>query len=208
MTAEYLWIEGIIGCGKTTFINELKNKYGYETYEEPVDLELLGLFYEDKARWSFPMQMRFLHRRYALQKKAAFSAALGQKVAVDRGLPGDRVFARMLMLDGFMTEKEWHIYNEAYNIMTCSLIPPSKLIYLDVKPEIALERIRKRDRTQEKGDLLPIEYLQRLNAEYDALLLEIEFGKSAWSRGITVYRVPWNEDDQDVGKALKAIHGA
>ena len=205
MTAEYLWIEGIIGCGKTTFVNELKTKFGYETFEEPVDLELLGFFYKDMHRWSFPMQMRFLMRRYALQKKAAFTATLGQKVAVDRGLPGDRVFAKMLVKSGHMGQKEWEIYEEAYDIMTCSLIPPTKMIFLDVEPEIALERVQKRDRIQEKDDLLPIKYLIDLRRNYYDLLSEINAGNSAWSRGITVYRVPWNVDRQSVGEVLKAI---
>ena len=111
----------------------------------------------------------------------------------------------MLVADGKISRIEWDIYQRAYQVMTCSLIPPSILVFLDVEPEIALERIRIRDRKAERGDLVPLEYLQRLQKGYFDLLSEIESNKHTWSRGMEVFRIPWNTDFQSIDKLIKII---
>lgn len=187
-----LWIEGIIGAGKTTLTRHLSKQLGLRPLYEPVDSNpYLGPFYEDPKRWAFPMQIELLHRRYALQKIASFEHTQYAGAILDRGLPGDRVFARMLTESGEISDLEWGTYERCYDIMCCSLMPPSLMLFLDVSPEVAMERIIKRDR---KCETVSIDYLKSLHEGYMSLLDEIESGIPHWAKGIRVMRLPWGTD--------------
>lgn len=207
MYGSIVWIEGIIGAGKTTLTNQLADIFQFRPILEPVETNpYLERFYQDPKRWGFAMQIELLHRRYAMQKLAAYEATMcgGFKGSIlDRGLPGDRVFARLLRLSGNMDELEWQTYERAYSIMACSLTPPSLLVFLDLEPEVALERVRARARSAEAG--IPLKYLQDLRKGYLDLLVEIESGQHAWSRGMEVMRIPWNVDHQPVEALVKAL---
>ena len=50
-------VEGNIGSGKSTAGKELSRRLNLRLLEEPVDMELLQLFYDDQDRWSFPFQI-------------------------------------------------------------------------------------------------------------------------------------------------------
>jgi deoxyadenosine/deoxycytidine kinase len=200
-----IWIEGIIGCGKTTLTKTISRELNYRAIYEPVNLELLEMFYKDQDRWAFAMQIDLLHRRYALQKLGSFESLTGKGVVIDRGLPGDRVFAKMLYKSGKMDRIEWAIYERAYSVMTNSLIPPSIIIFMDVTPGISRERIRNRDRKAERGDLVPLEYLQELERGYLELLSEIESAYPAWSRGMKVVRLPFNTEEESTLSTKKAL---
>ena len=195
-----VWIEGIIGAGKTTLTKTLCERLQYRPILEPVESNpYLEKFYGEPKRWATMMQMHLLHHRYAQQKLAAYEATGvgGYRGAVlDRGLPGDRVFARMHMLSGNIDPLEWRTYEMAYDNMVCSLVPPSFLIFLDVDPEVALARIKERARGCEVT--IDLAYLHGLQRGYYDLLVEIDAGEHAWSRGIQTKRIPWNVDNQPV----------
>jgi len=207
MYGPVIWVEGPIGSGKTTLAEVLSRELGLRLIQEPVESNpYLALFYQDPKRWAFPMQVELLHRRFAMQKIASYEATGegGYPGAVlDRGLPGDRVFARLHMLEGNMDELEWQTYERAYDVMACSLVPPSLMIYLDVEPEVALHRVQTRARDAESG--MRLEYLEKLQRGYLDLLVEIQSGKHAWSRGMEVMRLAWNTDNQPTDQLVEAL---
>ncbi len=206
-----IWVEGIIGAGKSTFAKYLAEKLEFRLLSEPVNADFLTLFYENPKRWAFPMQIDLLHRRYAIQKLAAYEVSANligsskyRGCVLDRGLPGDRVFAKLHMLEGNISELEWQTYQRAYEAMTSSLYPPSLVLYLDVEPKTALARVKERDRTFERGGV-PLEYLIKLHRGYLDLLVEIESGQHAWSRGMDVMRIPWNFDFQPIEPLIEQL---
>lgn len=207
MKGPIIWVEGLIGSGKSTLTEVISRELNLRAIMEPVtDNPYLQCFYEEPGRWAFPMQIELLHRRYAMQKLAAYEATTegGHEGAVlDRGLPGDRVFAKLHMLAGNISELEWLTYERAYNVMACSLIPPSLLIYLDVEPSVALQRVQTRNRGAESD--MSLGYLETLRAGYLDLMVEIESGSHAWSRGMEVMRLAWNTDHQPTEPLIQTL---
>lgn len=200
-TKPIIWVEGIIGAGKSTLAKILAEALDLRMLSEPVDSNpYLTRFYEEPARWAFSMQMELLMRRYAMQKVAAYESVSPDSVwngcVLDRGLPGDRVFCKLHYLNDNISKLEWETYERAYEIMACSLTPPSLMIFLDVDTSVSLERVKKRARGAEVN--IDEKYLQDLRKGYLDLISGIESNMHPWSKGMEVKRVPWNIDDQPV----------
>jgi len=187
-------VEGNIGSGKSTAGKKLASVLNLRLLEEPVDTELLGLFYDNPDRWASTFQFAMLHRRWAMQMSAAaetlvdggFSGAI-----LDRSLWGDVVFARALFAAGKIHKKEWEIYQSALRNMALVLFPPTVLLYLNARPETCLERIRERARPQEAG--ITLEYLQTIHAGYQQLIADAQAGAAfPWSHAVRCLVVPWD----------------
>lgn len=203
-TGPVIWVEGIIGAGKSTLASVLAKHLGIRAFHEPVESNpYLERFYKDPKRWAFPMQMHLMHDRYAMQKEAAYASTRGNGAILDRGMPGDRVFCKLHMLAGNIDELEWQTYEKAYEVMACSLTAPSLLIFLDVEPDVALERVKVRARGAESG--ISLKYLQDLRKGYLDLMCEVESGVHSWSKGMEVKRLPWNIDHQPVQPLVNAL---
>jgi len=191
-----IWVEGIIGCGKTTFSKEVGKRLNLRIIEEPVDSNpYLEKFYKDPKKYAFGMQMHLLHVRYAMQQIASYEAtgAGGANGAIlDRSLSGDRVFAKLHCKAGNIDPLDWQTYELAYSNMARSLLPPTVLIFLDVQPETAYDRMKKRNRAAESG--VPIEYLRDLYHGYKELLQEAERGLMPWAHAVRVAKLIWEPD--------------
>lgn len=186
-------IEGNIASGKSTVAKALGSRLGMRVLQEPVDEELLALFYEDKDRWSFPFQIEMLHRRWALQMSAAAESMLDagfEGAILDRSLQGDLVFCRALYEAGKIHKKEYEIYLNALRSMMLVLYPPTVFLYLSAQPETCYTRLQKRNRPQEVD--VTLEYLQTIHVGYKRLVKEVKAGEFPWSHAITVLTVPWD----------------
>lgn len=202
-----IYIEGIIGAGKTTLAKKISEALNLRAIFEPVDSNpYLARFYDDPKRWAFPMQIELLHRRFNMQQLAVREAMLGAEykgAVLDRGMPGDRVFCKLHMLAGNMSDLEWMTYQTAYEVMSCSLVAPSLLLFLDVEPEVALERVKERARDAEVS--IDIKYLSDLRKGYLDLMVEIESGAHTWSRGMDVKRIAWNSNYLPISPLIESL---
>lgn len=191
-----IWVEGIVGAGKTTFAREVGKRLGLRLLEEPVETNpYLAPFYKDPKKYAFGFQMFMLHQRYAMQQLAAYEATGigGYKGAIlDRSLAGDRVFAKMHCLAGNIEELDWLTYEMAYSIMCHNLLPPTLLVFLDMQPTTAYNRMVQRGRNEEAG--VPLEYLVKLREGYQSLLHEAETGLTPWAHSIKMCRLIWDHD--------------
>lgn len=205
--AKLIWIEGLIGAGKTTLTRALAEALTLRPLFEPVEANfLLADFYRDPDRYAFAMQMHLLMVRFNLQQLAAaevLSPTPYRGVVLDRGLPGDRVFARVQLRQGHFDETMWRVYEHAFNSLMCALRPPSLLLFLDADPTVAHARLQARGRDFERD--ISLEYLRILQAEYHALLDELTHGRHAWGGGVQVLTLPWGQGDDDIDAAVEAV---
>ena len=187
-------ISGIIGVGKSTLTEQLGAVLKWGTVREPVDSnEYLGKFYQDISRYSFPMQVFLLNHRFKQHQQMVWS---DRSMVQDRTIYEDVIFAKMLREDGLMEELDFQTYVDLFRNMTNFLHRPDAIIYLDVEPAVALQRVKERSRECETG--ITLEYLTKLRAGYEEWLDDVK-------DRIPVLRIDWNEY-QDIEVVLKKLN--
>jgi deoxyadenosine kinase len=177
-----LGISGIIGAGKTTLATHLGKVLDVPVYYEPViDNEYLADFYADMKKYSFPLQIYLLNKRFRQHQQIIWQGKGGVQ---DRTIYEDSVFAKMLRDANLMEERDYRTYIELFNNMANFMRKPNLIVHLDVTPEESLERIRMRSRSCEST--ITLEYLTNLHKAYEEFIQEI-------SRVIPVIRVNWSK---------------
>ena len=201
-----LWLEGLIGAGKSTLAQKIAGLMEFRAFHEPVEVDYLDKFYKDPRRYAFEFQLRQLARREAIHHAAQWEAITCTDFKgsiLDRGLPGDRVFARLHVQMGNISAEQWMTYELLFKSAMGRLQTASLLVFLDVEPEVAMERVRNRNRGSESG--LSIDYLRMLRKGYLDLMSEVESKESRWSDGLQIMRVPWNLDHQEAAPLVDKI---
>ncbi|MBM4393525.1 MAG: deoxynucleoside kinase [Deltaproteobacteria bacterium] len=177
----FIGIAGMIGAGKSTLARTLGEHLDLPVYYEPVgDNEYLADFYRDTKRYSFATQIYLLNRRFQQHQEIIWRGGGGVQ---DRTIYEDAVFARMLVDIGLMEERDYRTYVSLFRHMSNFMCRPSVIVYLDVKPERSMERIKMRSREVETG--ITLDYLQALYAEYNRFIDDI-------SRTVPVVRVDYD----------------
>lgn len=155
--------EGLIGSGKTTTLEGLAKK-GYAIAEEPVDSwSLLKPMYEDTPKYVFPLQVQVLsgyaHPRFNLPSQL-----------LERGpMASLNVFGWLNMHDGTMSAEHFATLQGLFKRLPFA--PIDAIVYLDVDPELALQRIAWRHRDGEEA--IDVSYLVKLQKAYEHLLNEV-----------------------------------
>ncbi len=177
----FIGIAGIIGAGKSTLAAALGKHLDLPVYYEPVaDNEYLADFYRDTKQYSFATQIYLLNRRFQQHQEIIWRGGGGVQ---DRTIYEDAVFAKMLVDINLMDERDYRTYVSLFRHMSNFMCRPNVIVYLDVKPERSLERVRSRSRDVETG--ITLEYLTALHGEYERFIADI-------SRTVPVIRVDWD----------------
>ncbi|MCH8838226.1 MAG: deoxynucleoside kinase [Candidatus Marinimicrobia bacterium] len=168
---KFIGVAGNIGVGKTTFTKALAERLQLKSYfESVIDNPYLSDFYGDMHRWSFQLQIYFLHHRFRTHSDMS---KYDGGVVQDRTIYEDvEIFARNLYEMGNMTQRDWDNYRNLFSIMTSFLRKPDLIIYLQASTDTLLSRIRGRDRDFERS--IDPEYLHRLNVAYDQWIKRIK----------------------------------
>lgn len=164
-------IDGNIGCGKSTFLKELKNEVkklrlkNIIFLQEPLDqwsqinvngVTILEKFYENPDKYAFSFQMMAYISRLSLFKKA-IKENPDTIIVTERSLYTDKnIFAKMLYDDNKIDSYSYQIYNMWFNEFIRDL-PEHKYLYLESSPTVISNRIKKRNRTGEEK--ISIDYL-------------------------------------------------
>lgn len=174
-----LIVEGNMGAGKSTFLSILKNNLNVDIIYEPTDKwqqvgadgNLLDLFYKDTKRWAYTFQsFAFITRVQAvldaLNKKGAKELQI-----LERSVYCDRFcFAKNCYESGTMSSLEWQIYKDWFAWLVEGYTQrPDGFIYLHTSPNICYDRMKKRDRSEEKE--VPLSYLELLHKKHEDWLV-------------------------------------
>ena len=192
-----VYVEGLIGAGKSTYTREVGKRLNYRVFKEPVDKEHLDRFYTNPQGYAYQLQIHLLHKRIGIQQLAACEALYSDAYAgalVDRSVFGDACFEAMHCEDGNISDLDHQTYMCALNSMKLMLFPPTTLVFIDARPETCLERIKARalveDRPYESG--ITLDYLRRLQLHYKRLIKTARDGRWPWGHCIDVQHVQWD----------------
>jgi deoxycitidine kinase/deoxyguanosine kinase len=181
MAIKIVVIQGNIGSGKSTFVENLKSRYGANPdvcfLQEPVSewlkiqdengVNILEKYYSDQMKYSFMFQMMAYISRLSILKKAVDSGQY-KYIVTERCLNTDRrVFCKMLYDDGFIEKIGYEIYNkwfDEFNINSVEYVH----FYIRTIPSVSKFRVDKRAR---KEETIPLEYLVKCHEYHDAWLL-------------------------------------
>ena len=163
-TPSFIGLAGNIGVGKTTFTKLLSEKLNWTPFFESVsDNPYLSDFYTDMKRWSFNLQVFFLHKRFEMHQKMSASLT---SVIQDRTIYEDlEIFAKNLYRLGKLSQRDWDNYYGLFKVMNFYLKRPDLIIYLKADTDTLLRRIKRRGRDYENS--IDPEYIHTLNISYD-----------------------------------------
>lgn len=171
-------LEGNIGAGKSTFLRLINERLPEVSIAlEPMDnwqkqvygQSLLTNFYQESKRWAFTFETLTMKSR--IKEHLAEQQRTDNIRIMERSIySGYYCFAHNSNAQGFMSELEWHMYQEWFNVLIKQCKSPLGFIYLRVSPEIAYERIRKRNRHAEKT--LSLAYLKQIHHQHELFLLK------------------------------------
>ncbi len=170
----HIAIAGNIGAGKTTLAYLLAQYFGYEAlYEDNEQNPYLMDFYSDMQRWSFHLQIHFLHSRLGQIKQIRREQ---RSVIQDRTIYEDaQIFAPNLHALGLMTDKDFENYRAMFDTIADLIQPPDLMIYLSSSIGNLVEQIQQRNRKYE--DSIRVDYLNRLNERYNEWFDSYNYGK-------------------------------
>jgi deoxyadenosine/deoxycytidine kinase len=187
-----LSIEGNIGGGKSTLLQELRKKYTNDEKDdvfvyflkEPVDewekikdeagVTMLENFYKDPKKYAFPFQMMAYVSRLKvfrdMLKHVKKLNILNKKIVfvTERTLYTDKmVFAEMLYDSGNIEYINYQVYLQLFDTSS-EEVPLNKVVYIKTIPETCYSRILKRSREGESN--ISLEYLTNSSKYHDVML--------------------------------------
>ena len=174
----HLAMAGLIGAGKTTLARSIAVEMNIPFYDEGHS-PYLPQFYERMEDFAATIQFE----RFVFRYTQAFNIKnLGRGGIQDRSHWEDLIFAECLHKTGKMKTEDFETYSKLMAVVPLPV--PTALIFLRVSPEIALERIRKRNIACEQS--IDLAYLQELHVAYDAFIQEV-------SKKVHVIQLDWDE---------------
>lgn len=157
---EYIVVEGPIGVGKTTLVNQFAKHYEAHTVLEVFEENpFLADFYADTEEYAFQTEMYFLLSRYRQQETFAQTDLFSALSVSDYLFVKSRLFASLTLSD-----HELALYDRMYEILTEQVPTPDAVVHLHAPLDALLERIEARGRPYEQE--IDAEYLERLRSLY------------------------------------------
>ena len=199
-THNYIAIEGNIGAGKTTLATKISDDFNAKLILERFkDNPFLPKFYEDQARYAFPLEMSFLADRYQqlLDDIGQYDLFKDFMIA-DYDSQKSLIFAKVTL-----SEEEYSLYQKLHGIMYREIARPDLYVYLYQNTERLLENIKKRGRSYEQD--ISESYLIDINKGY---LNMIKNKRGNNVKIIDISGLDFVENRADYLKVLDALQAA
>jgi len=164
---KYVAIEGNIGAGKTTLAKMLAKEFNANLIlEQFADNPFLPKFYENPDKYSFHVELSFLASRYKqLINELRYKDLFKTFTLADFYFSKSLIFARATLSD-----TEFNLYREIFNIIYKSLPSPDLFVYLHEEPKKLKQNILKRGREYELE--IDEHYLQKIQDSYFKFMKE------------------------------------
>ncbi len=198
---KHVAIAGNIGAGKTTLTEMLSKHYRWIPQFEDVDHNpYLTDFYDDMPRWSFNLQIYFLHGRL----NQILDIQRGTETIIqDRTIYEDaNIFAPNLHEMGLMSKRDFDNYFGFFSTIKSMVQPPDLLIYLKASVPTLVSQIQKRGREYEEN--IRLDYLKKLNEYYNKW---IDGYKEGPLLVIDCDKNKFGENGEDFGEIISKVDG-
>jgi len=193
----YIAIEGNIGAGKTTLATRLSKEFNTRLIlEQFEDNSFLPKFYEDQARYAFPLELSFLADRFQqLKSQVAVQDMFHPVTIADYFILKSLIFAKKT-LNG----EEFTLYSRLFSIIDNVLPKPDLLVYLYLDIDRLQSNIKMRGRAYEQK--IEDDYLRKIQEGY------IDYIKQ--QQGLRVLLIDTNQldfvaNEQDYQKLISII---
>lgn len=197
---KHVAVAGNIGSGKTTLSEQLSRHFSWDVHYESTDNNpYLSDFYVDMQRWSFNLQIYFLHHRF----QQILEIHNGERTVIqDRTIYEDaHIFAPNLHEMGLMSTRDFRNYLSLFELMTSQIKPPDLLIYLKASIPTLVSHIHSRGREYEGN--MSLDYLKRLNAKYEKWIDSYTDGRLLV---ITVDELDFKQNPADLGGIIEKVN--
>ena len=213
MNPRIISIEGNIGAGKSTLVEELKIRYANRNdivfLQEPVDAwaeitqdgkTMLQLFYDNQKKYSFAFQvMAYMSRLRLIKNEVDRAKKMNIKtIVMERSLDADRhIFAKMLHADDMIEECMFKIY-ELMSDDGLREYSSDGTVWLTASPKECLRRIGIRGREGEQS--IGLDYLEKCDLYHQEWLGNVGVGSA-------VYKVAADDEINwmELGRFLSCI---
>ena len=167
-------------------------------FEDNEENPYLMDFYTDMPRWSFNLQVSFLHSRL---RKIIDIQQQKKNVIQDRTIYEDaQIFAPNLHSMGLMTSRDFETYKQLFLTIADLVEPPDLLIYLRGSIPTLVDQIQNRGREYE--DSIRLDYLKRLNVRYDDWYESYKYGKKM---EFSIDQLNFKDDAEHLGIIINKI---
>ena len=162
----YIAIEGLIGIGKSTLQSILLHHYyGEALVQDFENHPYLEKYYTDIPRFARETMLIFLF----MADHQVRNLDHASKLIIADFIPEKcEAFSRLVLPKQEFTE----LYKANHEYLLSRTPKPDVLNWLQGKPQLALERIKQRNRSMEQN--MPIAYLQELEQSYQKTLQRYE----------------------------------
>ena len=198
-------VDGIIGSGKTTYIEGMysgltKRGWNVAVVKEPVDKwqasGILQRFYADPKRWGYHFQTKAFHDRVMENIEAYRRFRNTADVFIlERSPFTDTLFMELLYESGLVDDLEMQDYREWwalwYKVMPYQ---PDLFVYLRPDVGVCMDRLHARARDGEQG--VTLEYQTQLEAKHDHFFKDEEVSISPGT-DVRCIKIQTNENFRD-----------
>ena len=155
-------LDGNVGSGKSTVINFFKKLPSkYDVYEEDPNkwVPWLNLYFKDSKKNATYLQFFIILYFRDLINKSIMNKTniIGERIGID-----DKIFFKLAYDNKNVTDDEYNLYMRFHKLL---VLKPDIRIYLQTKPKISFERLKNRNRNNNK--LIPYDWIKSVHKYHE-----------------------------------------
>jgi deoxyadenosine/deoxycytidine kinase len=178
---KYIAICGNTGAGKSTLVKAIMERskdYSFEMIginERTLHHPLLKLMFKNPREYAYIVQLYFMLMRYSILYRWLKG---GRTVVIERSHLDDIIFVQDHVDSRHITEEQYELYVNLSNVLHKSLPDPDIYVYLDVPPELSIERLKISEENEHRprefpNDSIKYRYIYSWYERYSILINEI-----------------------------------